>query len=313
VIIVASRNGRVGLDAAWEVLEQGGSALDAIEIATRMVEDNPEDHTVGYSGYPNLLGEVELDASIMDGTTLRAGAVGALRGYRHAITVARQVMEMLPHVVLVGEGAARFAASLGMEAENLLTEEAEQAWRAGIAKRIPAALDVPDEQRADFLLQHARELVTDPERVPGTVNIIAQDSAGRIASAASTSGWAWKYPGRLGDTPLIGAGNYADNRYGAAACTGWGELALRAGTAHSVIHYVKSDYPLEAACRAAFADLLALGVNPTRIVMSMVAIDQEGNHCALSTAPGKAYVYRASGMDAPAEAPRLFVPLAEQA
>src|SRR5919199_5684134 len=107
MIIIASSNGDIGLPVAWEILQSGGSALDAVEAATRLVEDNPDDHSVGYSGYPNLLGEVELDASIMDGTALAAGAVGALKGYKHPITVARRVMEELPHVLLVGDGATR--------------------------------------------------------------------------------------------------------------------------------------------------------------------------------------------------------------
>src|ERR687884_2062386 len=124
MIIIASSNGDVGIPAAWEILQGGGTALDAVEAATRLVEDNPADHSVGYNGYPNLLGEVELDASIMDGTTLRAGAVGALRGYRHPISVARRVMEDLPHVMLVSEGAARFAAEIGMQREDLLTADA---------------------------------------------------------------------------------------------------------------------------------------------------------------------------------------------
>src|SRR5215470_12430817 len=103
MIIIASSNGAIGMPAAWDILQRGGTALDAIEAAARLVEDNPDDHSVGYGGYPNLLGEVELDASIMDGATLRAGAVGALKGYRHAISVARRVMDELPHVMLVGE------------------------------------------------------------------------------------------------------------------------------------------------------------------------------------------------------------------
>ena len=113
MIVVASANGRVGIGAAIEILRAGGSALDAVETATRLVEANPEDHTVGYGGYPNLLGEVELDASIMDGRTLSAGAVGGLKGFKHPISVARRVMEDLPHVLLVGEGAARFAREIG--------------------------------------------------------------------------------------------------------------------------------------------------------------------------------------------------------
>ena len=307
MIIIASSNGDIGLPAAWDILQSGGSALDAVEAAARIVEDNPDDRSVGYSGYPNLLGEVELDASIMDGTTLRAGAVGALKGYRHPISVARRVMDELPHVMLAGEGAARFAAEIGMSPEDLLTAEAAHAWREGIAGRLPEAFrDAQGEIMAD-LLSRATHLATDPERVAGTVNFIAQDRAGRIASAVSTSGWAWKYPGRLGDSPIIGAGNYADDRYGAAACTGWGELAIRAGTARSVVLYLKHGYTLEDACREAFRDLGALGLNPAHILMSMVALDRHGNHCAVSTSPDRTYVYQAAGMRQHAVVPRIVI------
>lgn len=307
MIIIASSNGDIGIPAAWDILQNGGSALDAVEAATRLVEDNPADHSVGYGGYPNLLGEVELDASIMDGTTLRAGAVGALRGHRHAISVARRVMEDLPHVMLVGEGAARFAAELGLPREQLLTEEAAQVWRDGIEGRLPAAFRDVQGAIVGELLRRATYLATDPERVAGTVNFIARDRQGRLASAVSTSGWAWKYPGRLGDSPIIGAGNYADDRYGAAACTGWGELAIRGGTARSVVLYLKAGYTLEAACREAFHDLAALRVDPAQVLMSMVALDRHGDHCAVTTVPGRTYVYQADGMAGPAMLPRLVV------
>lgn len=311
MILIASANGAVGMDAGWAILQAGGSALDAVEAATRPVEDNPDEHSVGYGGYPNLLGEVELDASIMEGTTLRAGAVGALRGFRHPISVARQVLEQLPHVLLVGDGAARFAAELGMQPENLLTPAAEAAWRSGLDGRLPEEFRDAQGQIMERMLARATRLATDPERVAGTVNFIAQDAAGRIASAVSTSGWAWKYPGRLGDSPIIGAGNYADDRYGAAACTGWGELALRAGTARSVVMYLQHGYALEDACRAAFHDLGALGMPPEHCLMSMVALDRHGQHCAVSTIPGRTYVYQTSDMPAPAELPRLIVQVAE--
>ncbi|NWG19542.1 MAG: N(4)-(beta-N-acetylglucosaminyl)-L-asparaginase [Chloroflexi bacterium] len=304
MIIIGSSNGNVGIASGWAILQAGGSALDAVEAATRLVEDNPDDHSVGYGGYPNLLGDVELDASIMDGTTLRAGAVGALRGYRYAITVARRVMDDLPHVFLVGDGAMRFAAELGLKRENLLTPEAEQTWRAGIEGR--EMIDwhgVPE--LVATLLQRSATLTKDPEHVTGTVNFIAQDSCGRIASAVSTSGWAWKYPGRLGDSPIIGGGNYADDRYGAAACTGWGEAAVRMATARSVVLYLKMGYPLEEACREAFRDLAPI-MRGTPNAMSLVAIDRHGNHCAMTTAEERTYVYQADGMGTFAELPRLL-------
>src|SRR5258706_3578907 len=307
MIIIASSNGAIGMPAAWAILQGGGTALDAIEAATRLVEDNPDDHSVGYGGYPNLVGEVELDASIMDGATRRAGAVGALRGYRHPISVARRVMDELPHVMLAGAGAARFAAECGMPCEDLLTEPAAESWRAGIAGRLPEEFRDAQGTIVSELLGRATHLATDPERVAGTVNFIAQDRAGRIASAVSTSGWAWKYPGRLGDSPIIGAGNYADDRYGAAACTGWGELAIRAGTARSVVLYLKHGYTIEDACREAFRDLGALQIEPAQILMSMVAIDRHGRHCAVTTSVGRTYVYQADAMAEFALLPRIVV------
>ncbi|MEM8530131.1 MAG: N(4)-(beta-N-acetylglucosaminyl)-L-asparaginase [Chloroflexota bacterium] len=306
MIIIASANGAIGIPQAWNMLEQGGTALDAVEAATRIVEDNPDDHTVGYGGYPNLVGEVELDASIMDGTTLRAGAVGALRGYRYAITVARRIMEELPHVMLAGEGAAQFAAELGMQSEPLLTKEAARVWRAGIDGQ-QTTTQASQNALLDELRRYTTNLTSDPERVTGTVNFIAQDQAGHIASAVSTSGWAWKYPGRVGDSPIIGAGNYADDRYGAAACTGWGELAIRAGTARSVVLYLKMGYTLEAACHAAFMDLVAPHEDPDKAIMSMVALDRHGNHCAVSTSTERTYIYQATGMTELAELPRLVI------
>jgi beta-aspartyl-peptidase (threonine type) len=303
--IIASANGAVGMAAAWEILERGGTALDAVEAAVRLVEDNPDDHSVGYGGYPNLLGEVELDASIMEGSGLRAGAVGALKGFRHPISVARRVLEELPHVMLVGEGAARFAAELGMTPENLLSPEAEQTWRAGVSGQgMIYSAGVPE--LLANLLRRAPELTRDPEHATGTVNVLAQDRHGQIASAVSTSGWAWKYPGRLGDSPIIGAGNYADDRYGAAACTGWGEAAIRAGTARSVVLYLKAGYTLEQACREAFHDLAPL-MRGTPNAMQLVAIDSHGNRCALSTAEERSYVYRTDGMPQHAEAARLVI------
>jgi beta-aspartyl-peptidase (threonine type) len=304
MIVVASSNGLAGVDVAWDILAELGSALDAVEAAALVTEDDPDDHTVGYGGYPNLLGVVELDASIMDGTTRRAGAVGALKGYRHPIAVARAVMERLPHVLVVGEGAARLAAELGMVEEDLLTEEAATVWRAGVEGRLPEG-----SRHAD-LLSHVASLVTDPELASGTVNFLASDSRGRIASAVSTSGWAWKYPGRLGDTPVIGAGNYADDRYGAAACTGWGELAIRAGTARSVVARVAAGAGLADACTAAMLDLADLEDDRHRALMHLVAIDAVGSHQAVSTRPGTTYAWRSDGMTRAEVAPRRVVELA---
>ena len=295
-IIIASTNGLEGVDVAWEILAGGGSVLDAVEAAVRVVEDNPADHSVGYGGYPNLVGEVELDASIMEGATRQAGAVGALRGFRAAITVARAVMERSAHVLIAGDGAARLAREIGLQEENLLTDEAAATWRKGIPK-------------GDHPMLAAARLATDPDHVAGTVNVIARDSAGHFASAVSTSGWAWKYPGRLGDTPVIGAGNYCDDRYGAAACTGWGELAIRAGTARAVVAALAAGEPLTEAGARALADLASLGEATDHLSMHLVALDATGGHAAFSTESDSTYAVRMSGMRTAELIPRTRVEL----
>jgi beta-aspartyl-peptidase (threonine type) len=272
--LVASHNADVGMAAGTDILRGGGSALDAVEAVIRAVEDNPDDHTVGYGGYPNYDGEVELDASIMDGTTRRAGAVGALRGYRAAITVARAVMTRTQHVLVVGDGAARLAAEIGLDPETLLTEHSEQVWRDGLARNNPI----------------------DPEHAAGTVDVMALDAAGHLASGVSTSGWAWKHPGRVGDSPIIGAGSYADSRVGAAACTGWGELAMRAGTARMVVAAMEHGRsPIEAGERA-LLDLLTLDTGGRAPSMHLVVLAADGTHAGLSTEADKIYIHWSEGM-----------------
>jgi beta-aspartyl-peptidase (threonine type) len=298
MIVVASENGKVGIDAAIEILRTGGSALDAVEAATRIVESNTDDHSVGVGGYPNILGEVELDASIMEGTTRRAGAIGALKGYAHPISIARQVLEELPHhLLLVGEGAARFAHEHDFEPAELLTPPAEAAWRERmdrLAAGTPEHLPIIGGNRS---LTELTRLATDPEKTAGTVNFLALDSEGHIASAVSTSGWAFKYPGRLGDSPIIGAGNYCDDRFGACACTGLGEWAIRAGVARSVVGALEYGAPLDEACRRAMTDLKTIPVPATiDAVMSLVAIDRNGNHAAFSTITGHKYVWQTPDM-----------------
>ncbi len=309
MIVVTSANGVVGIREAVAILRNGGTALDAVEAATRLVEANPDDHTVGYGGYPNLLGEVELDASIMDGRSLRAGAVGALKGYKHPISIARKVMEELPHVLLVGEGAARFAAEMGFERENLLTDAAHQVYQQGLSGALPEdKRDWMNEGISGNLARLAR-ITADPEHAAGTVNFIAQDRNGDIACAVSTSGWAWKYPGRLGDSPIIGAGNYADSRYGACGCTGWGELALRCGTARSVVLYQRMGFGLEQAARQAMRDLASATDAPANAIMNLVAINRDGRPVGMTTVPGRTFAWMTPEMEAPVEEPRLVVDL----
>lgn len=309
MIVVASANGKVGIKEAMRVLKAGGSAVDAVEAGIRLVESNPDDHSVGYSGYPNLLGEVELDASIMDGLTLAAGAVGAVKNYEHAISLARKVMEELPHVMIVDRGAERFAREMGFESRNLLTPEAEATWRQIFEKKVP---DVYAERMKylERIRQFAR-IAADPERPNETVNFIAMDSKGNLATGVSTSGWSWKYPGRLGDSPVIGAGNYCDNRYGAAACTGQGEMAIRMCTAHSVVMYMKFGMSLEEAGKQAIKDLGYL-VDPYFGRVSIVAMDRYGNHAGFSNSPDATYVYMTDSMEDYVEVPRIYVPTGDE-
>lgn len=303
--LVTSRGGEVGIEAGVAILRRGGSALDAAEAVTRLVEADSNNHTVGVAGWPNLLGEAELDASIMDGQTLRTGAVGALRGYRHPISVARQVMERLPHVLLVGTGAARFAAEIGAEpAES--TPEALAGWREWLKVNVPP--EVLATWPPSELAPWAR-LTADPELPRGTVNVIARDRHGHLAVAVSTSGWAWKYPGRLGDSPLIGAGNYGDDRYGAAACTGVGEWSICCGTARAVVLYQKVGYALEAACREAIADLAQLDRRRIAGDLSILALDREGRAYGVSTGP-EPHHYTVWEEGASAPETRLTVPMA---
>lgn len=305
MLVVASANGKIGLKAAMDVLRAGGSALDAVEVGCRLVEDNPADHTVGTGGLPNLLGEVELDASIMDGRTLAAGAVGAVKGFPNPISIARKVMETLPHVLLVGSGAERFAGELGFSRRELLTPEAWRLW----AERL-RGVGIPDDPGIQRFLDRMRELVPqglDPEQPNETVNFIAIDRDRNIACGVSTSGWALKYPGRLGDSPIIGAGNYADNRYGACACTGRGETAIRLGVARSVVLYLKMGLDLEAAVREVMAEVAALP-DPYAGPFSLIAVDRHGNHIGVSNRPNMTYLFMTEDMAGPAEVPRLYLP-----
>jgi beta-aspartyl-peptidase (threonine type) len=309
-LVVASTNGRVGIEESIRVLRTGGSAVDAVEAGIKLVEANPDDHSVGYSGLPNLFGEVELDASIMDGDGLRAGSVGALHGYQDAITLARRVMDELPHVLIAGAGADRFGGDSGLQPVDLLTPESENVWRSrfnGIDPNVGGS-------HASYyskIQELVRAITADPEKPEvhhGTVNFIARDQNGGIACGVSTSGWAWKYPGRLGDSPIIGAGNYADNRWGAAACTGRGEMAQRCCTAHSVVTFMRFGMDLDQALKMAMEDLRFLD-DPFASEMNIVAIDRDGNHSAASTSAEKSYIFMTEDMASYEESTRLHVPL----
>jgi beta-aspartyl-peptidase (threonine type) len=286
-----------------ELLRQGGSALDAVELAARIVEDDPDDHSVGYGGLPNVLGEVELDASIMDGRTLRAGAVAAVQGYGRVIALARMVMNETPHVLVVGRGAERFAAEMGEPPANQQTVEAMRRWAERFADRGVAPGQTTNLREIASLLTRPMNLEDKIYKAArndtlGTVNFIALDQNGDLASAVTTSGLGWKYPGRVGDSPLIGAGNYCDNRYGGAACTGMGELAIRVSTARSLVLYMKMGMSLRDAGLEALRDLGGLTTQVGQY-MNIVALAPNGEHAGFTTVAGKRYLYMTADMDAP--------------
>ncbi len=304
ILLTGSVNAQVGFPDGMTILQSGGSAIDAVVAAIRRVEANPQDHSVGFGGLPNLLGEVELDASIMDGRTLASGAVAALQGHQDAVDLARTVMDELPHVLIVGSGASRLAVESGFASRDLLTPEAQAIWNAPITEAGTA-----DTYRVK-MRELARQLSQDPERpydAHGTVNVIARDAAGNLASGVSTSGWAWKFPGRVGDSPIIGAGNYADNRWGAATCTGRGEMAQRCCTAHSVVSFMRCGKSLSNALRTAAEDLHRLE-DDYRSEVNIIGVDRDGQHAAVSTAPGKTYIVMTGDTDEVVELERAYVP-----
>lgn len=301
MIVITGANGRVGMLAARDALRAGGSALDAVEAGIREVELNAADTSVGLGGYPNILGEVQLDAGIMDGSNRAVGAVAAVRGFAHPISVARQVMLRLPHVLLVGEGAERFAAEIGAERSDLLTPESRQAW----LDRLEQFVGVRPEQLADH--PDLTELVwraMNEKRRGGTIDFLALDAKGNLATGVSTSGYAWKYPGRVGDSPICGAGYYCDNRGGAAACTGVGEMAIRAGTARSVSLMLQLGYSVAEAGTRAMQDLVLPGAG--RGSIDLLVLNPHGVAEGFATVPST-YLVITPDMDEPEVRERTVV------
>ncbi len=306
-ILVTNSEGKPGVGRTAQMLAQGAGGLDAIEAGIRKVEADTKIRTVGRGGWPNLLGEVELDAAMIDGNTFRGGAVGALKGYLHPISIARAVMEQLPHEMLVGEGAARFAHEIGAETTKNLIPDSERVWSEWFKDKVPAAAR---EKWPDVPLAELCQQAIDPEKGMDTTVFLSLDGRQEIMAGVSTSGWAWKYPGRLGDSPIIGAGCYADTRFGAAACTGTGEMAIRAGTSRAIVLYMKMGLSLQAAVDEAIDDLRQLkGGLIQRITLH--AIDRNGDHrvVAVNAEEQLTYWLWREGDDAPHAEPTEIVAL----
>ncbi len=258
-VIISSENGLHVLDRGMEVLKKGGDTLDAVLGVVTVVEDDPNDDSVGYGGLPNEDGEVELDASVMHGPTRRAGAVGSLRHIKNPALVAKAVMERTNHVFLVGPGALRFAEAQGFQKMGLLTEKSRTAWLAWKAattenwrpgldspewkERVAELLDTPEKMAwRDWI----HEVVAHPPT--GTINCLAVNEKGDISGTTTTSGLSWKIAGRVGDSPLIGAGLYVDNDVGAAGSTGRGEENIKIAGGHTVVEMMRKGMSPTDAC-----------------------------------------------------------------
>ncbi|MHA1115854.1 MAG: N(4)-(beta-N-acetylglucosaminyl)-L-asparaginase [Candidatus Heimdallarchaeaceae archaeon] len=287
-VIAGTIRSDVGLPKGIELLLQGNKAIDAVEETIKIVEDNLDDWTVGIGGLANLLGEVELDASIMDGTTLKAGAVAGVRKHKNPISIARKVLELTPHVLLVGEFADLFADVIGFPQSELLTENAKAIYNDFLKKKKIETYPYDNEKTMKLKERYFKsfkkmvennDLMSWYEKYAkekhGTVNVIARDINGNICSGVSTSGLSFKFPGRAGDSPLIGAGNYADSRYGAAACVGVGEIAIRLSLARIAVYELSKGKNVEEA--AVYAIKMIEDLEPNAGTLSILVMDKDGN------------------------------------
>jgi N4-(beta-N-acetylglucosaminyl)-L-asparaginase len=239
---IASGNGIRATEKAMEIMRRGGDPLEAVIAGVNIVEEDPDDNSVGYGGIPNEEGVVELDASVMYGPTHQAGAVASLRNIKTPSKVARLVMERSGHVLLVGEGALGFARAHGFKEEDLLTDKAREIWLKW--KEAMSDRDYwlsPDEEK---IMAELRPFIEHY----GTINCLAKNGAGILAGVTTTSGYAFKIAGRVGDSPIIGAGLYVDNAIGAAGSTGFGEANLRTCGSFQVVQFMGQGFSPEEAC-----------------------------------------------------------------
>jgi N4-(beta-N-acetylglucosaminyl)-L-asparaginase len=242
-LVVASGNGNAAVERALAIIKTGGESLEAVIAGVNIVEEDPDDTSVGYGGLPNADGEVELDSAVMHGPTCRAGGVAALKGIMHPSRVARMVLERSDHVLLVGQGAQRFARMHGFKVEDLLTERARKAW-VDWKENLSTGDDYLPARSSNDVGLNARDVV----RHHGTIHCSAIDLSGNISSVTTTSGLAYKIPGRVGDSPIIGAGLYTDNEVGAAGSTGRGEANLENLSCYLIVERMRAGDSPEDAC-----------------------------------------------------------------
>mgnify|MGYP003113505400 CR=1 FL=1 len=271
VVISTWRHGLAANEAAWAVLSKGGRALDAVEAGVRQSESDPAVSSVGVGGLPDASGEVTLDACIMDEHG-DCGSVAYLKDIENPVTVARMVMEQSPHVMMVGEGAKSFALAKGMKEKNLLTPNANEEWEKWKAKH-------PD------AIKHWEINIENHD----TIGMVAIDAAGNLSGACTTSGLAWKLPGRVGDSPIIGAGLYVDNEVGAASATGVGEAVIRAVGSFLVVELMRQGNSPQDACRLATERVIEKNPQWKEIQVGFIAVDKRGRVGGYCIQPGFDY------------------------
>ena len=272
VIISTWRHGMPANEVAWKVLQSGGRALDAVEAGVKVPEGDPNVMTVGYGGRPDRDGHVTLDACIMDEKG-NAGSVTFLEHIKHPISVARLVMEKTPHVMLSGEGALQFALESGFKKENLLTEAARIEWEKW-------------KKEADY---HPVVNIENHD----TISMLALDKDGNLSGACTTSGMAYKMHGRVGDSPIIGAGMFCDNEVGAAAATGHGEWVMRTLGSFLVVELMRNGRSPQDACKEAVMRIVKLKPNFNEVQIGYIAMNKAGETGAYCLHPGFNYgLYR---------------------
>ena len=273
--------------AAWAVLGKGGKPLDAVETGVQVPESDLHNHSVGRAGYPDRDGKVTLDASIMDGDG-RCGAVAALEHIAHPIKVARKVMEDTPHVLLVGDGALEFALQEGFTKEDLLTPESAKAWHEWLkqAKYTPIA----NSENIDYHRSLQSLAMPGGKNNHDTIGMLAVDAKGHLAGACTTSGMAWKMHGRVGDSPIIGAGLYVDNEVGAATSTGVGEEVIRNAGSFLVVELMRQGRSPQEACEEAVRRIVKKRPEATKdMQVGFLALRRDGECGAFAIQKGFTY------------------------